>query len=229
MERQYIEEHSVIERYLQGKLAPDEQAAFEEAYLADPDLLEQVELAERLKEGLEALDAAKELSQQKRGGLMRKFASPQYAAAASILLLISIAFSAGLYRENVALRSGVSFGGGTPVTRLEPLITVRGTSANTIAVPAENVQIVLLVDPGLGNYDSFRARVTRIDPPELVAERTDLEPGYEDYLAVAVPGRLLTPGEYEVVIEGRVPNGTGQDSFEETMRVPVTIEEAPAP
>ena len=38
MDRQYIRDTQVIERYLQGRLTAAEEQAFEEAYLADPEL-----------------------------------------------------------------------------------------------------------------------------------------------------------------------------------------------
>jgi hypothetical protein len=217
MDRQYIEEHGVIERYLHGKLTHDEQQAFEEAYLADPELLEQLELAERLQQGL--IDVART---GRQGGPQPKawlasFASPPFAAAASIVLVVSLVFSGMLYRENSALRNLANSSPG--MTRLQPLIAVRGSTSNTISTPADGELIVLLVDPGAGNFDAFRARISRMDPPELVAEFDGLEPGYEDNLALAVPGSRLGPGDYEVLVEGTSESGT----YRETNRVRLTV------
>ena len=58
MDRQHIRDTDVIERYLQGTLSAAEEQAFEEAYLADPQLLEELEVAERLRAGFKDLDAA---------------------------------------------------------------------------------------------------------------------------------------------------------------------------
>ena len=49
MDRQYIRDHAVIERYLSGALTAEEEQAFEEAYLGDQELLDQVQAAERLR------------------------------------------------------------------------------------------------------------------------------------------------------------------------------------
>ena len=38
MDRQYIRDHQVIERYLSGALTADEEQAFEEAYLGDAEI-----------------------------------------------------------------------------------------------------------------------------------------------------------------------------------------------
>ena len=50
MDRQYIRDHAVIERYLSGALTAEEERAFEEAYLGDQELLDQLQAAERLRE-----------------------------------------------------------------------------------------------------------------------------------------------------------------------------------
>jgi len=228
MERQFIEEHSVIERYLQGKLAPDEQAAFEEAYLEDPALLEQLELAERFREGIIALDQSNDLPHPRGTSWRSAFTSPQYAAAASIALAVSLVVSGTLYRQNLALRDGTNMFSGAPSTRLEPLITVRGTSVNTITAPSQNEQIVLLVDPGFGDYDTYRVRVSRVTPAETVLELDQLQSGYEDYLAVAIPADLLSPGDFEVVVEGMRTDG-GDTVFEESNRVALTVVAAAPP
>lgn len=49
---QEVEASGMIERYLQGRLDPEEMDRFESHYLESPELLEQLELAEALQEGL---------------------------------------------------------------------------------------------------------------------------------------------------------------------------------
>ena len=56
MDRKNTQHAELVERYLQGRLSPEDEQAFEEAYLADPRLLEEVQLAERLRAGFK--DAA---------------------------------------------------------------------------------------------------------------------------------------------------------------------------
>ena len=48
MDRRYIRDNQVIERYLKGTLTADEERAFEELYLGDPDLLDEIELVDGL-------------------------------------------------------------------------------------------------------------------------------------------------------------------------------------
>ena len=64
---------------------------------------------------------------------------------------------------------------------------------------------VLLVDPGLP-YDRYRATLVRRADAETVELLSvdGLAPSYEGQLAVVVPSRLLTPGEYDVVLTARM-------------------------
>ena len=78
MDRQYIRDHAVIERYLSGTLTADEEQAFEEAYLGDAELLDEVQAAERLREGIKELDSAGRLERPSTPTVWRQWlASPQ--------------------------------------------------------------------------------------------------------------------------------------------------------
>ena len=52
MDKKYIERHGMVDRYLQGTLPESEVAGFEERLTWDQELLDEVELAERLRAGL---------------------------------------------------------------------------------------------------------------------------------------------------------------------------------
>src|SRR5262252_7885366 len=125
MDRQYIREHQVIERYLKGELTAEEETEFEEAYLGDPDLLDEIELVERLQGGLKKLKASGGVARH-RGAWFRGLATPQYAAAASALLALSLVVSSALYVQNLALRQGQGLVANGAVTRIVPLLGVRG-------------------------------------------------------------------------------------------------------
>lgn len=106
-----------------------------------------------------------------------EIASPQYAAAASALLAVTLAFSTILYRENRTLRQQ-DFSARSAVTRLIPLAAVRGGEAGVTEQPAANEWIVLLVDAGPTVYDAYRSVLTRRDDSasEEVWSRTGLMP-----------------------------------------------------
>ena len=216
MDRQFIEAHAVIERYLQGKLQPEEQEAFEKAYLGDPELLQQLELAEKLQQGMADLNA--------QGPVL----APQpwlrhYAVAASVLLAVSVAFSVTLYRDNLSLQDSRSLVAGTSITRL-PLISVRSgnSGVNVLTAPSDSELVVLLVDSGFEPYTDFRATVSREVPAPAgtIWELSGLAPGFDDQLALGISGSLLIPGEYEVLVEGRMVGG----DFAEVNRLALTVE-----
>ncbi len=224
MDRQYIREHQVIERYLRGTLTPDEEQAFEEAYLGDPELLDEIELAERLRDGVKELGAA--------GGIERLsprktwFNAPfarQWAAAASVLLVVSLAVSGGLCREKLTLRPGSGLVAGMN-TRLLPVVTLRGDPETELEAPGADAWAVLLVDPGFTPYDSYRAVVARVSGDDSVAiwSVDGLETEYQDQLAIGLPGRLLPPDRYEIVITGRL-NDWAPERSEQVSRTALRV------
>ncbi len=200
MNRQYIRDNQVVERYLQGRLTADEQAAFEEAYLGDAELLQELKTADLLRRGLEAHDAAQR-GEQRPSAAARSAAAPRYALAASLVAGIALTFSSYLFVENRELRSE-----NVAPARVLPLLTVRGGNPNSIEAAATNDRTVLLLDPGFTPYDRYRATVIRRSDAaatELLSV-DGLTPSYEGQLGVTMPSRLLTPGDYEVVLAGRM-------------------------
>jgi hypothetical protein len=227
MDRQYIHNHQVIERYLRGALTPDEEKRFEEAYLADPDLLAEIELVERLQQGLKRYGV--DTGRQGRGAAapawLRIMTSPQYAAAASVLLAVAVVFAGALYRENMSLRSTPSLA--AVPTRTVPLFTLRGDGGTVVpAAESSEVLTILAIDPGALEYDRYRATLTRMDPegPEVVAQVGGLTVGYLQTVDVGVPERALTGGAYEVELEGRMNDWAPERAYELASRIPFTIE-----
>jgi len=226
MDRQYIRDHQVIERYLSGTLTADEEQAFEEAYLGDQELLDQVQAAERLREGIKELDSAGGLERLRAPARWRQWlASPQYAAAASVLLAVSLGFSAMLYRENVDLR-GTGASQASERTRLVRLEVVRGGGdAREIPAPEPDERTVLQLDPGAVTYDTYRGTVTRRDGgrSETIWTRADLVAERDGAtVLIGVPGRDLQPGEYEALLEGRMSDWPAE-RFDEIARLQLRI------
>jgi hypothetical protein len=223
MDRQYIRDHQVIERYLSGALTADEEQAFEEAYLGDQELLDQVQAAERLREGITELDSAGGLERLRPSGRWRQwFASPQYAAAASVLLAVSVGFSAMLLREVTELRRD-NFAQTSPSTRLVRLEALRGGDAPEISAPAPDELTVLQLDSGVVAYDTYRGTLTRRagDRSETVWSRADLVAS-DDTILISVAGRTLPPGDYEARLEGRM-NDWPAERFVEITRMDLRV------
>ena len=224
MDRQYIRDHQVIERYLAGVLTADEEQAFEEAYLGDAEILDQLQTAERLRAGIQDLSAAGRLDRLRPAAPWRQWLmSPQYAAAASVLLVVALGFSAALYRENRDLRTDGA-AAGSSITRLIALETVRGGNAIEIPAPEQDELTSLLLDSGAVAYDRYRATLTRRDgqQSEQVFSRDDLMPQFGDFIVMSVSGRNLRPGAYEARLEGRMDDWAAE-RFEEVSRTQLTV------
>ena len=214
MDRETVKARQLIERYLQGQLSDEETEAFETFYLSDPATLAELEHAERLQQELKGMAADGELPRPVVAGGGGLFRSPQFAAAASVLLVFSLGLSGLLYQQVRELRNGLAD------ARLVPLVAVRGDAAeiNSLQVTERSGTIVLLVDPGPKTFAGFQVIVTR-GPGDLIWERGGLRPGYLDLLAIGIPARVLTPGDYEVLVQGEQPEGGLVDAARLAFRV----------
>ena len=221
MDHKYIQDNQLVERYLQDKLTDEEKVAFEEHYLSNPETLAELELAEKMQDGLKGLEESDFFEPTATSSWFnRVFLSPQYAAAASILLVFSLGATGTLYRQ---LQTDAVFGG----TQVIPIMSVRsssqGQAASLITIKRTNDWIVLLLDPGMETYPRYRALVARVNgkDPDTIWQLDDLQPGYEDMLAVGLPGAVLQPGEYEIRLSGASP--ATSDGFAEIRRVGFTV------
>ena len=223
MDRQHIRDTDVIERYLQGVLSAAEEQAFEEAYLADPQLLEELEVAERLRAGFKDLDGAEAPGRAAppRARWLDFVGSARYGLAASLVAVAALVSTTVLYVQDQGAGSAVT------QTRLLPLVAVRGAgNPNEIAAPAPGEWTVLLLDPGFAAYDSYRAVLVRRDGAEVL--RLDgLTPTYEGLLALGVPSEALAPGDYEVRLAGGRRDWPATQALDELSRTPLTVAARP--
>ena len=209
MDEKYINENLLVERYLQGSLSEEEAAAFEERFLSSPDLLDELEAAERLQQGMHDVEALAVASAPARpnSSVTAIFRSPRYAVAASFLLLVSLGISSFVLQQNLRMQEWVAVRN-TP-SEIMPLVTVRSAagseSVNTLVLDDTPRQFVLMLDPGFEAYSHYRASLYPVGSgPDTAAlwEVDLLVPGYEEMLAFSVPSTVLAPGEYEVWLEG---------------------------
>jgi hypothetical protein len=91
MDHSHIEEQGLIARYHQGLLAPEEEASFEEHFLACPECMEQLEIARGFQKGIKTLaaeDAARVvLAAGLFGWLARRGRLAQWGLALAALLV----------------------------------------------------------------------------------------------------------------------------------------------
>jgi hypothetical protein len=221
MDRNYIEQHLLVDRYVQGRLEGSELDEFEERLVWDESLVDEVQLAEHLRDGLRQSSLARARDARPPGFDLVAMVSgilavPGYAAAASFLLAVTL--TAG-----VLMSPFVDFGGraGPPALRTDivPLFATRG--ADVMEVPVDpDVWTVLLVDV-MGDYATYRATIRRDEPDaDPIWTQDGLLPTYPDSLAVGMPGSTLAPGRYLLTIEGAMPGDTGDATYTLIKEVP---------
>jgi hypothetical protein len=198
MNREYISEHNVVERYLMGRLSDEELAAFEERCLWDQEVLDELEAAERLREGLRDFDSGSAQSAP-RGPLARWLLSPQWAVAASVLLVVSLATTGQLL-----LTRSPSSDVGLATARVYSIEMTRGAEEPSAIVhvgPADE-WVVLLVYPDMERHERFQASLYRAGESRAAWQAPDISVGTGESLAVTLPAALLTPGAYRLQVIG---------------------------
>jgi len=105
MEHEHIENDHIADRYLQGRLTPEEADRFEEHYLSCPECLGRLEVAERLQRGLKhaaAEDAARLAAVRQAGffaALARLGRSRQAGLAVAALFIVLLLPATLAWRE----------------------------------------------------------------------------------------------------------------------------------
>jgi hypothetical protein len=227
MDQKYIELHLVVDRFLQGTLSEGEVIEFEERLTWDHALIDELELAERLRDGLRvATGEGSYMVAAARAGvaswLSNLFSIPQYAAAASFAL--AVALTAGVLLNPFGAGHGTG-GFQTIPTEIVPLVVVRGANASPVVFSA-GTQLVLLVDV-TRSHASYRVTI-RPDRPGAPPFWTqdDMLPTHLDSLAIGMPGDLLEAGPYVLTVEGvSTPDG-GEKAYEHIQNI--AFDSAPA-
>lgn len=198
MNREYISEHNVVERYLSGRLTEEELAAFEERCLWDQEVLDELEVIERLREGLQDQGQVKAPATG-RGPLARWLLSPQWAAAASVMLVVSLATTGRLL-----LTQAPGPDSGLATARVYSIEMTRGEEepAAVVRVGPADQWVVLLVYPDMERHDRFQAGLYRAGETQALWQASDIPPGTAESLAVTLPARLLEPGVYRLQVSG---------------------------
>ncbi|HEX3554903.1 MAG TPA: zf-HC2 domain-containing protein [Thermoanaerobaculia bacterium] len=105
MDHRAIDAEDIAERYVAGRLPPEEAAQFEEHYLDCPSCCVRVEAAERLKRGLRRLAEEAAVRAPEAARWSR---SPQWALAAAALLAVALVPAWLELREVQRLRSDLA-------------------------------------------------------------------------------------------------------------------------
>ena len=214
MDRRYIEENQIIDRYLMKKLSGDDMEAFERLFLEDPELVQEIELRKRFIRGLRNADRTRsfQINNGEPSGIWRwspviRHAFPTVAAiSVAILLLVAVLQYSQITRlqtVNLEQASQIRQMMSPQVnTVLVPLGRTRGSSAREEPVVRVHLapsveQVILTLDIEPVSFDHYRFSLERDGAGRLWSDESDSAPS-----AVVLLAELLIPGNYYLHIQG---------------------------
>lgn len=221
MEHSFIERADVIDRYVRGTITPAERSDFEEHFLDCQECLEQLEFARSLREGIKVCAAHPPVAPapQPRPGFFGWLAGGAWrpaAAAATLVLLISAIPSIVLYRSLESTRTDLDqetrkAGQLMNAPLLPPAVytlsPTRGAQAtHSIRIPESPRWILLALELDTSQYHDYRA-VLRDSAGQTAWSSGSLTADAPDGIGVALPSRILHPGDYVLTLEGQAAGG----------------------
>ncbi|MEM7354833.1 MAG: zf-HC2 domain-containing protein [Acidobacteriota bacterium] len=222
-----IDDEHIVDRYLARRLAPPDEASFEEHLFECADCLEKVQWGDELRRGLRTVateDATRASVAQGLAAIgwlawLRNRRPGQLAGLISLALAL-VLLPAFILRQQAELRQAranarqaLTAGGG----QLEPMADLLVISLGVVRDAQEAAEIRL--DPAkraialsleLPAVDAPHYRVILRDASDTELWRGDgLEPSLYDTLLVIVPTGFLAPGSYSITVES--PAATGSE------------------
>jgi hypothetical protein len=227
MDRRQIHDAQLIERYLAGRLSPAEEQSLEEAYLADPALLEEIQLAERMRSGFKDLATESAPRPARAAGWRSIAASPRYGLAASFVAAVAFAAAGGLYLQNMELKSAGAGQSGASAARVLDLVTVRGAGGtNAVTAPAANEWTVLRLDTAFADYDVFSAALLRAGTVDELVHVDGLAAS-DGLVSFGLPGSALPVGSYEIRLAGGKRDWPTSRALDELSRTSLLVTPRP--
>jgi hypothetical protein len=212
MDRDFIARNQVVERYLCGKLPIKGATDFERFCREQPELLDEIGLAERVNAGIRLLEASGK--PEPWGEVPKKpWEKPQIllglgalALLLAIALVIVASANANKSRRITKLNALVLEQPLEPAasTRSIRLLPSRTGSSNTpaITIGGGTTQLAdLRIDMTHSPYRAFRVTIDRIDQGR-VAVLHNIMKDSNGHLHLALNSSALGPGTYQFTIEG---------------------------
>jgi len=213
MDRNYIDNHHVVARYLADQLSEDERRAFEEHFIANPEMVKEIEAAARVKVGLHKLRETGELESVLKP--IAWFRNSRYLALAASIIVVALGVTLWFGRSAfepptlVASVSKLVDGAGKPlaIANSYAILRTRGFSYDAdIELPVAAQAIELRVLPEVvANPARYRVAVARIgDDGSLTAVGAikGLTPADDDFVTLYFDSERLSVGRYQLTISG---------------------------
>jgi anti-sigma factor RsiW len=212
MEHTYIEENSLIDRYVRGTLSPEERLPFEEHFLDCPQCLEQLEIASSLRDAIR-ISAAEPIASP-RGWMNEMFAWRWATALATACFVAALVPAVVFHRDLQDSRAELQNAKRAPErAELAPpsvyvLSQSRGVNetTRTIDIPASPQWIVFTIEVDASQFRQAGATLT--DSSGKVIWRTEkLQAPSPDAVVVSLPSTVFKPGDYTLALVQTNPSG----------------------
>lgn len=211
MDRDFIVRNQIIERYIGGRLPLKGAQEFERYCAANPDIIEELGLADRVHAGLRLLDASR-VALPWEPKPRRWWEHPALLVASLVLVVAalvgtSIMASRVVQREatiqdlQVQLRDRtIDAATSTRSIRIDPSRTAP-SRRNAVVIGARGEMADLKIDMSWSKFTAFRVTIDRIDQGRVAVLHNLLRDSNGD-LHIGLNSTALGPGSYQFEIEG---------------------------
>ncbi len=212
MDREFIARNQIVERYLSGRLPARGAAEFERFCRANPELLDELGLSERVNAGLRLLDASGHpppWEEKPRRFWEKTLFAASLAAAVVVLLITAMVFAAqssGRGTEVAALEKQLAEQPLSPATRTRPVTLVPArngpTSRPAVTLGVGGTQFAdLKIDVSWSKFKSFKVTIDRAGQGR-VAIIHNAQRNSNGHVRLGLNSSALGPGNYDIVLEG---------------------------
>ncbi len=223
MQHSRIDAENFVDRYLVGRLPPEDEELFEEHLFACAECLEKVQAGEQMRRGLQEVAAGEvariAMAERVRSlgilAWLRHRSAGQLAGLASLALAFVVlpVLVVRQQAEIAQLRSQAEApdpGRGAEPSgdfRVISLGVTRSAAAEAVVIRRSPKTVLLSVE--LEGTLADRYRVTLYDESgELLWSGEGLEPSLYDSLLVSLPPEFLAPGEVRLRVEAEAGDGS---------------------
>jgi hypothetical protein len=211
MDRDFIVRNQIIERYIGGRLPLKGAQEFERYCAANPEIIEELGLADRVHSGLRLLDASRvALPWEPKP---RRWWEHPAVPIAAVLLAVAALVATSVIGARVVQRDETIRGLRTellerpidPATstrsvRLEPSRTAP-SRRNAVTIGAGSEMADLKIDMSWSRFTAFRVTIDRMDQGRVAVLHNLLRDSNGD-LHIGINTTALGPGSYQFEIEG---------------------------
>ncbi len=207
--------------YVAGRLSDLDVRAFEDRLARDPELVRELELSQRLREGLEQLRDSGRLEVAGRRGTSRRWAWGA-ALAATLAGVTLLLWMQAPGRGPVALASSMTSGTGPAATFT--FMAMRGPwTPPMLDLPARGVVELRASRSSTSDAARYRLELDRrnaVGEPVKLGELGGLSPAADGLVHAYVDAGSLAAGDYELRVQAEADQAAGIEAFAFSLRNP---------